>query len=481
MTPARFVPAGVALLALAGIGGVVVAVKPAPTTTAALVTRQVAITGAIRACPPGADGDQNRIALFAASPAGAAAGTATLAPLPQAGVRSQPARQSSVTAQGALALLPVSTTTSVSKQQAWSVTAVGGMAQGAEAEVADGSGLASLSCGEPGSNIWFVGPGQQNGADQIQLDLMNVDSLAAMVNVDVITDAGLTQSSGYTGITVPPHQLVTESLSPVANGASVVAINVRTSAGRVAADVSESQDHGTPSWLPAAAAPATSLIIPGVPPSGNAPGLFLAVPGTGAAKVNIVAVTAQGHYQPLGSQLVDLPGQSASYVPLTALGGSAVALKITANVPVTGAVLVPGSGLGTFTAAAQPVVEQAVIAGNTTSGGLGASIALTAPAGAAQVRLTELAAGAKGGTSSSQVLVTVPAGRTLTTSLFGPSGARRGSPFTVVITPLAGSGPVYADRIESAQGSAVSIIPATSALTTITLPPVRDSYTAISP
>jgi hypothetical protein len=63
-----------------------------------------------------------------------------------------------------------------------------------------------------------------------------------------------------------------------------------------------------------------------------------------------------------------------------------------------------------------------------------------------------------------------------------PKGAKHGSPFALVITPLRGSGPLYAARVETkGQNSVVSIIPAASALTTISLPPVRDSYDAISP
>ena len=63
-----------------------------------------------------------------------------------------------------------------------------------------------------------------------------------------------------------------------------------------------------------------------------------------------------------------------------------------------------------------------------------------------------------------------------------PRGGGRGAAFAVVITPLAGSGPLYAARVQTqGQGSVVSIIPAISALTTISLPPVRDSYAAISP
>jgi hypothetical protein len=350
------------------------------------------------------------------------------------------------------------------------------MAQGMAAEVANSSGLGFVSCAEPGSDIWFAGPGQDSGAGQIQLDLMDVDDLAATVDVNLITDAGVAQSAGYSGITVQPHQLVTESLSSVASGSSVVAIEVRTSAGRVAAAVSESSGHGTASWVPSSAAPATSLIIPGIPPAGAASDLFLVVPGTADAKISITALTAQGSYQPVGS--TNLPGESASDVPLTPLGGSAAALRITSNVPVVATVLVPGTGVGTFTAATAAIAQQAVISGNTTAGGLTASVALTAPAGAARVRITETASP---GATTSQ-LVTVPAGRTVNATVPTPPGVRKGTPFAVVITPLAGSGPLYAARIETqGQGTVVSIVPAANAPSTISLPPVRDSYDAINP
>jgi len=200
------------------------------------------------------------------------------------------------------------------------------------------------------------------------------------------------------------------------------------------------------------------------------------VPGTTDAKISITALTAQGSYQPLGS--TNLPGESASDVPLTPLGGSAVALRITSSVPVVATVLVPGTGVGNFTAAAAAIAQQAVITGNTTAGGLTASVALTAPAGAVHVRLTETASP---GAITSQ-LVTVPAGRTVNATVPTPPGVRKGTPFAVVITPLPGSGPLYAARIETqGQGTVVSIIPAVNAPSTISLPPVRDSYNAISP
>jgi hypothetical protein len=484
MKLAHLVPAGVVLLTLGAIAGAAqLSASPAPGPgPATVVPRQLAVTSAVRACPPVPDGGPGQVAFIAAAPSGGS-GRAELAPLPLAGTALRALSPITAAQPGTLSMLTTPAAQSADKKattvlQGWSVTASGAMAQAMEAEEATGAGLASVRCGEPGSDIWFVGPGRPGGAAQIQLDLMNIDALPASVDVSVITDAGLVQAGGDTGITVPPHQTVTETLSLMAGGASVVAIEVRTSIGRVAADVSESSSHGgTASWLPSTATPSTQLVIPGVPPSGSTAGLYIVVPGSANARISVLALSAQGTYRPFGTQTVDLPGESASYVPLTPLGGTA-ALELTANVPVTAAVLVPGRGLGAFTAATAPISEQAVVAGNITGSGLSATIVLSAPAGQARVRLTELAVS---GATSSQV-VTVPAGHTLTVPATLPRGARHGSAFAVVIAPLAGSGPLYAARVETqGQNTVVSILPAISALTTITLPPVRDSYDAISP
>jgi len=153
-------------------------------------------------------------------------------------------------------------------------------------------------------------------------------------------------------------------------------------------------------------------------------------------------------------------------------------------VPVAASVVVPGNaGPGVLTAATAPISEQAVVAGNTSGDGMTASVLLSAPRAGAQVRLTEIAPASRGGASvtDSQV-VAVKAGRTVAAPVKAPKGAKHGSPFAVVITPLRGSGPLYAARVETqGRSSVASIIPAASALTTISLPPVRDSYEAISP
>src|SRR6266571_726380 len=498
MRVVRLLPAGVILVALGAIGGVAQLGHPAapgPGSPSA-AARQVAVTSAARACPPALGGGSAPVALLAgpAVPAAAAGashpgarGQVELTALPPAGLPLHPAGPVLAQSPGVFSLLTLPAGPSTGSKgapaaQGWSVSATGAMAGAIEAELAGSSGLGAVRCGEPGSDLWFVGPGQLNGGSRVQLDLMNVDSLAASVDVTVITDAGQAQAGNDAGITVPPHQTVTESLSPVAHASAVVAIEVHTSIGRVAADVSEGPSAGTASWLPGAAPPSTRLVIPGVSPSDSAAGLFIADPGTSTAKVTVAAITPQGHYRPFGSQSVDLPGQSASYVALTPLGGTTAALQITSNVPVVAGVLVPGSGAGALTAATAPISEQAVVAGSTSGSGLAASVVLSAPAAAARVRLTEVAPASRGGSSvSGSQVVSAKAGRTLVAPVTAPHGAKRGSAFSVVITPLPGSGPLYAARVETqGQNTVVSIIPAASALTTLSLPPVRDSYDAVS-
>src|SRR6266516_3133258 len=500
MRAVHLVPAAAVLVALGAIGGVAQlghsAATPHPASSPAAI-RQVPVTAAARACPPAPGGGAAPVALLAsASSVGHAqrgqSDQVELTALPPVGLAVRAASPVRAQSPGALSLLTLPAAKATGKQaagqqatsqQGWSVAGGGAMAQGLEAELTQDSGLASVRCAEPGSDLWFLGPGQQNGGSQVQLDLMNVDSTAASVDVSVINDGGQVQAGNDNGIIVPPHQTVTESLSSVARGSGVVAIEVHTSIGRVAADVS-AESHGVTSWLPGTAAPSTRLVVPGVPPSGSTAGLFLADPGPSTAKVTVTAITPQGHISPFGSQSVDLPGQSASYVALSPLGGTTAALQITSNVPVAASVVVPGTGPGVLTAATAPISEQAVVAGNISGDGMDASVLLSAPGAAARVRLTEIApASAKGASSvtASQV-VTVKAGRTLATPVKAPKGARHGSAFALVITPLPGSGPLYAARVETqGRSSVVSIIPAASALTTISLPPVRDSYDAISP
>jgi hypothetical protein len=223
--------------------------------------------------------------------------------------------------------------------------------------------------------------------------------------------------------------------------------------------------------------------VPGTPGQRE---LYIAVPGGDNAQVKVTAVTARGSYQPTGGSGIDLPGGSAVAVALPSLGGIPAAVRISSNVPVTASLRLPGGAAGApgaFTAAAAPVQEQGVIAGNP-GGSAGSSVlVLSAPQGAAQVRVAELPT-ATGPAGAAPRVVQVAAGRTVVVKLAPPRAAGRGgreSAFAVVITPLPGSGPVYAGRVTSLFGVVQSILPVASSLSWVPLPAVRSSLTTALP
>ncbi len=363
------------------------------------------------------------------------------------------------------------------------IQASGALAQGLEAEQTSAGSLPTAACTSPGTNFWFTGPGQRT-AVRIQLYLMNAGSQVADVAVDISTDAGPLQEATDTGISVPPHGMIVQSLASTLRNSRAIALHVRTSVGQVAAAVEESTAGGQGTWLPAAQTPARHLVIPGLPGVAGTRELYVAVPGVKDATVQVTAVTSRGSYQPTGASGIDLPGGSAAEITVPSLGGIPAALRLTANTPITAAVLIPGGGgaLGAFTAAAPALEEQGVVADNLTGLGRSSTLVLSAPHGAARVSVAEVASA---GSASRQTQdVTVAAGKSAVVTLRAIRGAPRGSPFAVVITPQAGSGPVYAGRVIMGNGAGAALqamLPVASALTTVPLPPVHQAAITASP
>jgi hypothetical protein len=364
------------------------------------------------------------------------------------------------------------------------IQASGSMAQGLAAEQTSG-GVVTAACGSPGTDFWFAAPGQQ-AASSIRLYLMNVDDQASDVDVDIVTDTGPLQGDTDTGITVPPHGLVVQSLSGLLHNSRAIGLHVRTTAGRVVAALSESSTASQPGgWLPPAQAPAQRLVIPGMPSSAGSRTLYVADPGSSDASVTLSVVSPVGGYQPTGAGAIDIPAGSASRIQLPSLSGIAGAAVLSSNVPVTAAVTVPGGppgAPGAFAVAAPSLQEQGVVADIGQSRDT-ASLVLSAPGGAAKVRLTTGATGlTAGGQGGSPQVITIPAKHTAVVYVTKPSGVSPGAAFAVVLTPLPGSGPVYAGRVLATRGGPVlSIMPVASALTTVPLPGVRDTLMTVSP
>jgi hypothetical protein len=363
------------------------------------------------------------------------------------------------------------------------VNAVGAMAQGLEVEQTGRSGVVTAQCGEPGTSFWFVGPGQAP-AGTIELYLMNPGSQPADAAVSALTDVNNGPpllGNADNGITVPAHGMVVQSLGRLLQSSKVIALNVTTTVGQVVAAVRESDsarlDGG---WLPPTESPARHLVIPGLPSAGGSRDLYIAVPGSAAAEVKITAVTARGSYQPTGGTGIDLIGGSAVSIPMSSLAGVSGAIAITANVPVVGAMEMrggPGGAAGALAVSGTPVVEQGVLADNPARSGGSTELVLSAPQKAATVRITT-ATTSVSAVGQQGTVVPIKAGSSVVVKEVPPRGAKTDM-FALVVTPLSGSGPVYAGRVITTGRSVQSIIPVPASRTWVQLPAVRQSLSAI--
>jgi hypothetical protein len=360
------------------------------------------------------------------------------------------------------------------------IQASGAMAKGLEAEQVLPGGKVSARCDGPGTDFWFAGPGAFT-VGHVRLFLMNVGSQPADVDVEAYTDAGPLQGSADTGVAVAPHAMVTQSLDKMLHGTRMIALNVRTSVGQVVAAVEVTKGAArTGAWLPASATPGTRVVIPGMPPAAGTRQLFITVPGTQDAHITLSAVTSKGSYHPTGGGGLDIPGGSVAQLSLSSLSAIYGALQISSTVPVTAALLTPGGPRGTpgvFTGATRALEEQGVVAANVSGGGAASSAVLSAPWRAARVRITEVGASGGQGPAAPGKVVLVQAHHSLLEQLTPPPGTRRGSAFAVIVTPLPGSGPLYAGRVVMSSGrggSLQSILPVSSALTVVPLPNVQN-------
>ena len=518
MMTRRLAIVGAVLLAVAAIylaglqtrthGGATASVSQAGTTTA--------VTSVTRSCPPpGPRTGVARIAVVAvprqdagsqetgaaqlsaipsavsaaspakSSPAKPAASTTTASPTASSGAGATPATFSTP---GALAFQVAPQAT---QYGGTAVSATGAMAQGFEAEEATAAGVGMVSCTHPGSDMWFVGTGDQTGAPASRLYLMNTGALAANVEVTLITDAGIQQGLS-SAIPVGPGRYLSVDLAQYAHGSVVMAVHVQTSTGQVAAAVWQGPSSGSGgTWLPQAAEPATRVVVPGLTTASSAARLFVVVPGASDAKVKVVALTAHGRFDPFGPAAEDAPAAASSSFALQPLGASAAGLVLTSNVPITAAIAVPGSGIGSFSAAAAPVTEQGIVSGNPGGKQYSTGLVLSAPDGAATATISvipgQAAAGTSGQAAAGQAVPTtqvvhVASGDTVSVAVQPPAG---GQPFAIVLTPKPGSGPLYAARVVTSGSSlsspVMSILPVPSAVTEVILPPARDAYTAILP
>jgi hypothetical protein len=499
----RLIVAAVVVVALAGIYGAAGARHPATAISQPAQSTHAPVTMATRVCPaPGSPAPTAASVAIAAMPASSAGGTAEVSTLTPGGSSSAGSPVATAGEPGLLQVVRIKTAAPLSKAEKTGqpgsspnvttqagrggveVNATGAMAQGLEVEQTSAGGVATAQCGAPGTSFWFLGPGQAS-AGTIELYLMNTGSQPADAQVSALTDVtkgAPVLGNADNGITVPPHGMVVQSLSRLLQTSKIIALNVTTSVGQVVAAVRESRsarDGG--GWLPATQAPARHLVIPGLPRGSGSRKLYIAVPGSAAAQLKITAVTEKGSYQPTGGTSIDLLGGSAAAFALSSLGGVPGAITISSSVPVAAAVLVPGGPTGSpgaMAVSSGPVQQQGVVADNPARSAGSTELVLSAPGKAATVRITTATASVSAAGQQGPP-VQIKAGSSVVITLRPPAGSKA-TQFALVVTPIAGSGPVYAGRIITIGGTLQSVLPVPSSLTWIPLPGVQNSLSAIS-
>ena len=497
----RLVLAFLVLLALAGLYGVAGLSRAVTLTAASPVgpVGQLPVTSALLACPaPGSAAPTGGNIAEASAPARAGSGQVALTPLHLPST-SQPLRTVSTAPQpGQLTIKTIHQAPVMPKKKAAMPSMAGGLvptslarggliisasgadAQGFDVEQLSPGGLPTARCQAPGSDFWFVGP--QTTKLQTELYLINADGAPANVHVGVQTDSGPRLGAPDSGIVVPPHSMVVQNLDKLVRSARAAALHVTTSTGRVVAAVRETASADKPGiWLPPASQPATTQVLTGLPDVAGTRELFITVPGAAPARVTVTAVTPRGSYQPTGASRVSLLGRLTTGISLPSLSGFAGSIKVSANVPVTAVLEVsggPAGAPGAFISGSAAVAEQGVVAANPVGAAGTTEIVLSAPRQAASVRITHAAPGAALTGQPGQV-VHIAARSASRIRLKLHKKAANAPLIAVLVTPLPGSGPVYAAQVAISGGAVVTVLPVSSAPTRIDLPRVRQSLARV--
>ncbi|CAM5649393.1 hypothetical protein SHIRM173S_02912 [Streptomyces hirsutus] len=294
---------------------------------------------------------------------------------------------------------PVTADTSGGEAPALLGTAEGRFAPGwtvqqtTEVAAGTGRGLQGVTCTAPDTEFWF--PGASTATERTDyVHLTNPDGSAAVVDIEVYGKDGALETEVGEGITVKPHSSEPVLLSTLTDEEQTdVTVHVVVRSGRVGAAVQALDDSLGGDWLAASADPAGSLVLPGIPEDATAVRLVVFTPGNVDADLKVQLASPSGLITPAGNETVHVKGGMTTAVDLGDVtrgeAGSLVLTPTDRSVPVVAAVRVlRGQGddqESAFVPAAREVGLRATSVDNTAKG---STLAVTAPEGAAKVRVT---------------------------------------------------------------------------------------------
>ncbi|MET9834971.1 DUF5719 family protein [Streptomyces sp. NPDC006385] len=315
-------------------------------------------------------------------------------------------------------------------------------------EVAAGSGrgLQGVNCTAPDTEFWF--PGASTAADRTDyVHLTNPDDSAAVVDIELYGKDGVLETTVGEGITVQPHSgepILLSTLTREKQDNVTVHVSVRS--GRVGASVQALDDKLGGDWLAAAADPAGSLVLPGIPKDAKAVRLIAFTPGDADADLKVRLASPSGAITPAGHETLHVKAGMTSAVDLGDVmrgePGSLVLTPSERSVPVVAALrVVRGQGAKQETAfipATRPVGTRATVVDNRAKG---TTLSVAAPFRSAEVKVTA-SAGSDGGTAASKTY-TIKSGTTQDVEVPVPSGLK--GTYALTVESVSG-GPVYAAR-----------------------------------
>ncbi len=352
------------------------------------------------------------------------------------------------------------------------VRATGPAAGGLEVEQVGApatGGLSGRRCQAAGTTTWFTGGATKVG-DTTVLELVNPDRTPTLVDVSVLSRTGPAEVAAGRGLQVPPSSRLTVSINDLAPDRDLLAVKVVATRGRFAASMQLTRRQGRVPYgseqVPASSGPTPLAVLPGVPRGPGGRELVLTNPGAQTAVAALTLTGVAGQQDPPGLAAVTVPAGTSVAVDLAAytVDGSLSVSVRSPGVPLLAAVLIDDSEPGrpehdlAYAAPARPLSGPGLLTDVVLRDGTDATLLLSAPQDAAQVRLTPVPVAGSGTTLPAPLQVRLAAGQTRAVSLAGllPPGAS--GRFALRVAPDPGSGPVYAARYLRRTGVAGSTI-----------------------
>ena len=363
-----------------------------------------------------------------------------------------------------------------------------GLAAAQVTETTDGQarGLAATRCGAPGTDFWFVGLGTEVGHTS-QLHLVNAEQAAASVQILLAGSDGPISIGGLGNVVVPARSSASYDLDALAPDQTALAVHVVARTGRVAAGVFDQRvidlDSAGADWLPTAAAPARTVVVPGVSAGTGARILQLLAPGELDTRVQVRFLTSTGAITPVGLEDVQLEAGAVTSVAIDPVArGAAVAIELRADQPlVAGLRAVTGAADAehdmAYTAGAVSLTDPTYVVGAHGGTGWTSRLLLTASAAATSVTVTYVSADT--GAVLGRNEVSLDAGATTT----APDLASAPQTYGVLVTPH-GPGVLGVLQLSVVRDGVqfLSLVPLVSDALVVDVPRVRqDLSTGLSP